>query len=186
MKAVRDIRARLAEGNSAYLKSADRNLLERLAAHGQKPAVAFLTCSDSRVVPERIFDLSLGEAFVVRVPGNCISDGSVLGSIEYAVSQLGVEAVVVLGHTDCGAVKGTLAGSFGAGLPGVAAEIGRAMAGLGAEDAHNVVSVARANVRLQLSDLREHSGTIREAADSGRIQLVGAMYDLSTGQVELL
>lgn len=186
MRGTKDIRARLARGNSAYVRSADRNLLTRLATDGQAPQVAVLTCSDSRVVPEKVFDLSLGEAFVVRVPGNCVLDRSVLGSIEYAVNHLGVKAVIVLGHTDCGAVKGTLSCSCGEGLSAVAVEINKARSGLGRDCADDVVAVAKANVKAQLSTLSERSPLIRDAVGSGKVDLVGAMYDLSTGEVEFL
>ncbi len=186
MKEIDNIRARLARGNSAYAKSADLRLLSRLAADGQAPALAVLTCSDSRVVPEKVFDMSLGEAFVVRVPGNCVSDRSVLGSIEYAVSRLGVRAVVVLGHTDCGAVKRALSCSCGEELSGAAAEIDKARSCLGRECMCDASAVAKANVRLQLKTLPEISPTIRESVDSGRLELIGAMYDLSTGVVEFI
>jgi carbonic anhydrase len=182
----KEVRTMLAEGNSAYVKSADHGLLARLAADGQAPRVAVLTCSDARVVPERVFDLPLGEAFVVRMPGNCVSDRSVLGSIEHAVSHLGVQAVVVLGHTDCGAVKGTLSCSCGEGLSSVVAEINRARSDLAQERAGDVVAVTRANVKLQMSALLERSPTIGDAVGSGHVELIGAMYDLSTGEVEFL
>jgi len=182
----KEVRTRLQEGNSAYVSSADHGLLRRLAADGQAPGVAVLTCSDARVVPERVFDLQLGEAFVVRMPGNCVSDPSVLGSIEYAVSHLGVQAVVVLGHTDCGAVKGALSCSCGEGLSSVVAEINKARSGLAQEHAGDVVAVARENVRLQMSVLTERSPPIRDAVSSGHVALIGAMYDLSTGEVEFL
>lgn len=186
MKGSGEIRAKLAKGNSVYVKSADRSLLTALAANGQAPGVAVLTCSDSRVVPEKVFDLSLGEAFVVRIPGNCVSDRSVLGSIEYAVNHLGVQAVVVLGHTDCGAVKGALSCSCGEGLSSVAAEINRARSGLAKERMSDVAAIARENVSLQLSSLMERSPVIRDAVGSGRIELIGAMYDLSSGEVDFL
>lgn len=186
MKTGNEVRTRLSEGNSTFVKSADHGLLARLAAGGQAPGVAVLTCSDARVVPEKVFDLAIGDAFVVRIPGNCVSDRSVLGSIEYAVSRLGVQAVVVLGHTDCGAVKGTLSCSCGEGLSFIAAEINRARSGLAEEHAGDVVAIARANVRLQTSALLERSSVIRDAVGTGKVELIGAMYDISTGEVEFL
>jgi len=186
VKGSENIKARLEKGNSAYVRSADRSLLTKLATDGQSPGVAVLTCSDSRVIPEKVFDLSLGEAFVVRVPGNCVSGRSILGSIEYAVSQLGVQAVIILGHTDCGAVKGTLSRSCGEGLSGVSAEIDRARSGLAKEQVSDATAVAEANVRLQLSALKERSPVIRDAVGSGRVELIGAMCDITTGQVAFL
>jgi len=182
----RDIRARLAEGNSTYVKSSDPSMLAKLAADGQAPGVAVLTCSDSRVVPEKVFDFSPGEAFVVRVPGNCVSDRSVLGSIEYAVSHLKVRAVVVLGHTDCGAVKGTLSSSCGDGLSGVSSEINRARSSLESDRMDDTVAVAEANVRTQVSTLKDRSKVVGDAVVSGRLELIGAMYDTSTGEVRFL
>lgn len=186
MIGTEDIRASLARGNSAYVRSADRRALARLAADGQAPQVAVLACSDSRVIPEKAFGLDLGEAFVVRMPGNCISDVSVLGSIEYAVSRLRVKAVVVLGHTDCGAVKGVLSRSCGDGLSAVAAQINQARSTLAEEDANDSSAVARANVRMQLSALTQRSSLVHSAVLAGEVKLIGAMYDLSTGEVEFL
>lgn len=186
MKDNKGIREKLAKGNSAFVKSADRRLLTKLASDGQAPEVAVLTCSDSRVIPERVFDLSLGEAFVVRMPGNCVSDRSVLGSIEYAVDHLQVQAVVVLGHTECGAVKGTLSRSCGEGLSGVATEISKARSSLADERADDVNAIAEANVKLQLQSMLERSRLIRNAVGSGQVELIGAMYDISTGEVEFI
>ena len=100
---------RLNAGNRRYVESADAALRHRLATEGQRPYAVVVTCSDSRVIPEVLFDATLGELFVIRVAGNVL-DAQQLGSIQYAVEHLGCPLVVMLGHTGCGAIGAALEG----------------------------------------------------------------------------
>ena len=101
------IRIRLSEGNRRYMESADEALRVDLAEHGQHPFAIVIACSDSRVIPEQIFDAVPGELFVIRVAGNVL-DKHQLGSVEYAAGHLHCDTVIVLGHTGCGAVGAAL------------------------------------------------------------------------------
>ena len=104
-----DIRTRLTGGNVVFRKNIDRALILKVATKAE-PMVAILSCSDCRVDPEKIFNLSIGDAYVVRIAGNSASDSAVCGSLEYAVGKLNVKALLVLGHTGCGAVRAVLDG----------------------------------------------------------------------------
>lgn len=178
-------RQRLLDGNAMFRKNIDRSVLASLVT-GQKPIVAVLACSDSRVTPERIFNLSLGEAFVVRVAGNSAADPSVLGSLEYAVEHLQVPAIVVLGHTNCGAVKAVLDGEAPASMSTVAKDLERARFRLPTEQQNDASLVAENNVRLQLRLIQDNSTIIASALNEEKISLYGAMYDLATGQVRFI
>jgi carbonic anhydrase len=100
-----DPKARLVDGNAAFRRMTDSAFLARLI-ESHEPFIAILTCSDARVDPAKAFNLSLGDAFVVRTAGNTASDPCVIGSLEYAVDCLEVKALLVLGHTDCGRESG--------------------------------------------------------------------------------
>jgi len=176
---------RLAEGNAAFRKLTDPTLLISLSK-GQHPTFAILSCSDCRVVPEKLFNLSLGDAFVVRVVGNSASDPSVLGSLEYAVEQLHVKDLVVLGHTGCGAVKLALDGASVGNLGSVVRDVERAKSKVPIESENNQDAIAESNVKLQLRLLEDNSHVIRSAIDKGQLALHGAMYDIRTGNVKFL
>ncbi|MEM0342943.1 MAG: carbonic anhydrase [Thermoplasmata archaeon] len=184
--AAADRKGRLLEGNMLFRKTVDPALLSNLANAGQKPSIAILACSDSRVVPEKIFSLSLGDAFVVRVAGNTASDGQVLGSLEYAVDHLPVSDVVVLGHTDCGAAKLALEGIECGNLARVAKELERTRCKLPPDRSKDPDALSEANVRSQLIVIRANSPIVEEAVRSGRVRLYGAMYDVRTGSVRFL
>jgi len=185
MEQTDEIIRRLADGNELFRKTLDPILLRRLSER-HEPLVAILSCSDARVDPAKAFNLSLGSAFVVRSTGNSAADPSVLGSLEYAVSHLGVKAVVVLGHTDCGAVKQSFDCTGCGPLEVVLKDMEAAKSTLQGLDAKDVVKVAEANVRLQLRRLVDNSSAIRHEANEGRLLLLGAMMDLSTGVVRFI
>jgi carbonic anhydrase len=151
---------------------------------GQKPFVAILSCSDSRVVPEIIFDQGLGDLFVVRVAGNVV-DPALRASVEYAVRHLAVPLILVLGHTSCGAVTAALAaeelGDEAAELAPLLSAIEPAIAlarqEVGDSDPARLLAAAvRANVRLAVSPLNPAPG----------VEVVGAVYDLTSGVVEVI
>jgi len=176
---------RLEDGNAHFRKNADPYLMARLAQK-QEPFIAVLTCSDSRVVPEKIFNLSLGDAFVVRVVGNSASDPSVLGSLEYAVEQLHVRVLLVLGHTGCGAVRTAMDGRGPENLSKLIRDIDRARDKVGEGRSNDVDAIAESNVRLQIRLIVDNSMTIMDAVNKGQLSVVGAMYNMATGAVRFL
>jgi carbonic anhydrase len=158
---------------------------------GQAPHAIVLACADSRVPPELVFDVGLGELFVVRVAGNVCAPSTV-GSIEYAASALGTELIIVMGHTRCGAVKATtdaLTSGESAGseslddivariTPAVSNLVGR---GLGSSELLAVAT--RANVLLVADQLRSESRVLAERTRTGKLVIVSAEYALDSGEV---
>lgn len=189
-------RRRLVSGNERFLRGESRftgmrpKALSRLAK-GQQPYATILGCSDSRVPPELIFDAVLGELFVVRVAGNVLSQ-EVAGSLQYAGAHLQTPLFVVLGHEGCGAVQAALASR----LHGVRHKsriqilvdnIVPALEGIGrrmSADARLAAAV-EANVRWTMRQIRE-SPEGRKASKRGRMQVVGAVYELESGRVRFL
>ncbi|GHH25211.1 carbonic anhydrase [Sphingomonas glacialis] len=186
---------RLKEGNRAFLNeeplqpSLDR--ASRLAlAGGQKPFAAYVSCSDSRMPPELLFGGGLGELFIVRNAGNTL-DVAAMGSLEFAVSVLGVPLIVVMGHEGCGAVSAAMSVvTKGARFPG---NIGKmvepiipAVLGAGRLGHVTLEGAVRQNVSNAVRELREDSApTLMEAQISGRLVVVGAYYSLGTGEVDV-
>jgi carbonic anhydrase len=155
-------------------------------ANGQHPRAIVLTCSDSRVSPELIFEQSLGELFVIRVAGNT-ADRLALGSIEYALEHLHSPLLVVLGHDKCGAVNAALAGGKlpTANLEAVVARIRPAIDTTSKDDAALARAVA-ANVQRSANDLTANSEVIRAHVERGNLRIVKAVYHLASGAVETL
>jgi carbonic anhydrase len=186
---------RLLEGNARYVagKMNERDFSSGRAARaqGQAPFAAVLGCADSRVAPELAFDQGPGELFVVRVAGNFMTpDG--LGSLEFGVAVLGAKAIMVLGHTSCGAVNGTVdALKKGNDLPGHIGDLVRAMKP-GIEpvlkqpgDDLNQRAVV-ANVRYNVQRLQEAKPILADMVAAGKLRVVGAFYDLPTGKVTMV
>ncbi len=176
---------RLVDGNANFRKLMDPSFLVRLSK-GQQPFVAILSCSDSRVVPEKIFNLSIGDAFVVRVAGNSAADPTVMGSLEYAVEHLHVKSIVVLGHTGCGAVKVALEGQGPQKLQRVIADIEKARYKTPTDQQQNGDAVAESNVKLQKWAIENNSAVIGRKVMEGNLSIHGAMYDLATGNVKFI
>jgi carbonic anhydrase len=159
-------------------------------APAQHPFAAVLTCADSRLAPELIFDATVGDLFVVRNAGN-VSEPVGLGSLEYAIAHLGVRVIVVLGHGSCGAVK-AVCGSAGE-LPGNLAAIQHEMAGLkgfadtrqqaGAETGAVIADAVAYNAEAQAAALRTESPVLAAAEAAGSLLILSAVYDLATGLV---
>ncbi|MDR2861706.1 MAG: hypothetical protein LBV07_04085 [Syntrophobacterales bacterium] len=172
-------------------KRCDAKTRENLA-NDQRPYAVILSCSDSRVPPEMIFDQGLGEIFVVRSAGHVV-EPALLGSIEFAVAVLGASLVMVLGHSKCGAVAsacdhpGEFHGNLGALLqvivPAVA-KIKDKAAGKSWEE--KVAMAIDENIKLAASSLTERSNILKRMAEEGRIQIIKARYDLDTGVVKVL
>jgi len=181
----------LKEGNARFTggKPKTRDLKAQVAATaaGQYPFAAVVSCMDSRVPIELVFDQGIGDLFGLRVAGNIV-DTNFLGSLEYATKVVGAKLIVVMGHTSCGAVKGAIDDVKLGNLTALLADIQPAIAAAGppvgtSKDHAFVDRVAAANVRLAMRHIREGSAVIREMLDSGKVGLVGSMYDLSTGKV---
>jgi len=190
---------KLLEGNQRYLTSqmtgqklSDATTRQSLAK-GQNPYAIILSCSDSRVPPEIIFDKGLGEIFVVRVAGN-ISDTVVLGSIEYAVEHFGSPLIMVLGHDRCGAVTAAVEakgaapeGNIGAIIKTIAPAVSQAEKVAAGRDGMELIEAAvDCNIKLVCNSLVEQSKVIKGLADAGKVKIVGAKYDLHDGKVRLL
>ena len=160
-------------------------------AGGQQPYAVILSCADSRVPPEHVFDEGLGDLFVIRVAGN-VATPAVMGSIEYAVAQIGTPLLMVLGHSGCGAVAATYdvltQGEDGLtdGLQALVNEIRPSVESVVDEEKGNAVAIAvAANVEASIEALKQ-SPIIADALQNGRVRLVGAVYDLASGVVNLL
>jgi carbonic anhydrase len=185
---VRDQVQRLIDGNRRYAEgrplNMDRNAARRgEIAKGQKPFAIVLTCSDSRVPPELLFDQGLGQLFVIRTAGN-VTDDIALGSIEYAAEHLNTRLIVVLGHERCGAVEATVKGGE---LPGhigaIGAKIKPAVAIGKAFPGDQVDNCVRANIVNVMTGLRESKPILAEMVEKGEVAVVGARYDLDDGLV---
>lgn len=189
---------RLVEGNARFVHDLDdqtpRDLHRRAElAGGQHPFAIVLSCADSRVPPELVFDQELGDLFVVRVAGNT-ADDAILGSMEYAIEHLGSRLIVVMGHTKCGAVKaavdtaksGKTAADLGGHLPSVVAGIMPAVSETKDAPGDAVRAAVIRNVQRTVASLRTCGPTINEFIASKGLKVIGALYDLETGEVDLL
>ena len=193
---------RLREGNERFATEANtgERFLRRMGRaktdFEQQPFAVILGCSDSRVPVEIVFDQDLGDLFVIRVAGNIVAP-SQLGSIEYAAEQFGTPLVVVLGHTHCGAVLGTLerlrrpAAPLSPHTRFIADHISPAVAGLLAPelgyDRDTVIRKSvRANVLQSVEQLRHGSKILESLIESDELLVVGAEYSLETGRVTFL
>jgi carbonic anhydrase len=187
--------AKLAQGNHRYvigqsLRPHQDEARRSEIASGQKPFAAVIGCSDSRTPPEILFDQGLGDLFVVRLAGNVL-DEAALGSIEFAVSKLGVRLVLVLGHEKCGAVSAAVEAlksgqPASAHLSGIVEAIKPAVASVKDEPGDLVENAVRANVKSIVEKLRTSGPVLAPLVNGGQLQIVGSRYDLDNGQVEFL
>lgn len=183
----------LRQGNARFVAGTpmERDLLQqvRATADGQYPFAVVLGCIDSRVPVETVFDQGVGDVFAARVAGNVVND-DILGSMEFACNLAGSKAVVVLGHTSCGAVKGAISDARLGNLTGLVQKIEPAVQAVdGERDASNaeyVDAVAETNVRQVLDQIRADSPVLAGMEADGSIALVGAMYDVASGEVRFL
>ena len=161
------------------------------ALHGQRPTVSVLTCSDSRVPPEAVFDQGLGDLFVVRVAGN-VANVDEIGSLEYGVEHLGTPLLVVLGHSQCGAVTAVATGAKAEGniprlLEGIGPAVEKAAKSHPTLHGKELVPAAiEANVWQSIEDLFERSEMLRTMAKHGEVKVIGAEYDVESGRVRIL
>ena len=159
------------------------------AASGQYPFAVVLSCIDSRQPIELVLDQGIGDIFSARVAGNVLDD-DILGSMEFACKVSGAKLIAVIGHSNCGAIKGAVDHVELGNLTGLLARIKPALDQIpnsgqprNSKNAEFVSEVANANVRLVMQQIRERSPILREMLDKGQISLVGGMYDLSTGKI---
>ena len=183
----------LQEGNKRFINNlkVNRNLLEQVndTRDGQWPFAVVLSCIDSRTSAELIFDQGLGDIFSVRIAGNIVNE-DILGSMEFACKVAGSRLIVVLGHTKCGAIKGACdsvdMGNLTALLskiePAVKAET-KTSGDRNSKNGAFVENVAEINVRRTVDLVLEKSPILDEMVRNGEIALVGAMYDVTTGEV---
>lgn len=182
---------KLMDGNRRYIDQkrtfpdqSRSRILE--VAKGQNPFATILGCSDSRVAPEILFDQGLGDLFDIRVAGNFI-DNVVLGNMEYAVLELGVPLLVVLGHERCGAVKAALDGKPVPGHIGsLVRAIKPAVSATKGQPGDAWDNAVRANVKMSVNNLKARSPILAKAIKAGTLKVVGGRYDLDTGTVEII
>lgn len=154
-------------------------------ATSQTPFAAILSCADSRVVPEIVFDQGIGDLFVVRVAGN-IAITEDVASEEYAIAKLKTPLLLVLGHERCGAVTAALEGTgFPGAIDSLVVAIQPAIQASEGEPGDRLTNAVKANVRLQVQRLQT-SSIIASAVQAGALKVVGAFYDLDTGEVSLV
>lgn len=182
----------LMDGNKRWTEGVTANLHRSTSrreevAKGQKPFAVVVTCSDSRLTPEFIFDQGLGDLFVVRVAGNTLNQVN-LGSIEYAVEHLGSNLIVVMGHERCGAVDAALGtGHLPGNLPAVVEPIEGAAKTAHAHPKDQQLEVAVIeNVKNMAATLTKKSEIIAKFVKEGKVKIVGMRYDLDSGQASLV
>ncbi|WP_066222507.1 carbonic anhydrase family protein [Formosa haliotis] len=187
----------LMEGNKRFtenkVNTVDNQALVQQTVGGQYPKAVILSCIDSRVPVELVFDQALGDVFVARVAGN-FENVDILGSMEYSCKVAGSKLVFVLGHESCGAVKaacdGVELGNITALLSNIIPAVKQSVNELeGESNSTNKDFVAKTvenNVALTIDRIREKSPILKEMEDNGEISIVGGVYKLSTGKVELI
>jgi carbonic anhydrase len=178
----------LVEGNQRYVAQKlisfqeDLDILKADTEEHQEPFAAVLSCADSRVPVELVFDQSIGHIFVVRVAGN-IATPDTIASLEYGAAVLGVKAILALGHTNCGAVKATIAGKA---VPGQISTLYQyihpAIAGANGD----LTTACRQNASLQASVLRETSPVLAEMVKQKKLAVRAALYDVGSGKITML
>lgn len=186
----------LVAGNARYVagKLTERDIPTEVAASaaGQYPKAVVLSCLDSRVPVEQVFDQGIGDLFVARVAGNVEND-DILGSMEFATKAAGAKLIMVLGHGSCGAVKGACDGVELGKLTGLLAKIKPAVESTTGVDGERnsknaafVEKVIEENVRRTVADIRAESEILAGLESDGTIKIVGAVYDMKDGSVTLL
>ena len=175
---------KLKQGNAAYLNAKSpigdisQSVRQKTCDEGQKPYAVVITCSDSRVIPESIFSAGIGELFVIRVAGN-VMDKTQLGSVIYAVSHLGCNLVVVLGHTHCGAVHAAIHDEPDGYVKFLTDEIRLAI-----RDEKDEDKACRLNVERSVRVTKDALG-VSEGDESG-LAVIGAIYNIDSGKVDFL
>ena len=184
----------LKEGNDRFVKGeltvkdVPKQIIE--ASKGQYPKAVILSCLDSRVPIEKVFDRSIGDVFVARVAGNIVNE-DILASMEYGCKVSGAKVILVLGHTDCGAVKSAIDNVQMGNITELLAKIRPSIDSLGAYSGEKtsknkefLEKVSNENVRTAIDNIRLNSPILKEMEDKGEIKSVGAVYDIDNGKVK--
>ncbi len=186
----------LKDGNKRFLSgtitSRDHSALVRSAAKGQFPKAIVQSCVDSRIPVEDVFDRGIGDIFVARVAGN-FENTDILGSMEFATLVSGAKVVMVMGHSDCGAVKAAIDGAELGNITAMLENIQPAIESLSAYQGDKTSSnheyvhmVTEQNIQLTIDDIRKRSHVIRDLEQKGQVKMVGALYDMSSGTVKFI
>ena len=187
----------LLDGNHRFVngtsQDVDHAALVSQTVGGQFPKAVVLSCIDSRVPVEVVFDQAIGDIFVARVAGN-FENTDILGSLEYSCKVAGSKLVLVLGHESCGAVKaacdgvelGNITDMLGNILPAVKKSSDEVDGALNSSNSTFVAKTVENNVLLTIERIREKSPILKEMEDNGEINIVGGVYSLKTGKVEML
>ncbi|MFP4844359.1 carbonic anhydrase family protein [Winogradskyella sp. PE311] len=187
----------LLDGNNRFVggntQSTDNSALVNLTTGGQYPKAVVLSCIDSRVPVETVLDQAIGDIFVARVAGN-FENVDILGSLEYSCNVAGSKLILVLGHESCGAVKaacdGVELGNITAMLDNIMPAVRKSADEVeGEANSTNKAFVAKTvenNVKLTIDRIREKSQILAEMEDNGEISIVGGVYSLHTGKVEMI
>lgn len=187
----------LLEGNQRFVnnntQAVDNSALVSQTVGGQFPKAVVLSCIDSRVPVETVLDQAIGDIFVARVAGN-FENTDILGSLEYSCKVAGSKLILVLGHESCGAVKaacdgvelGNITDMLGNILPAVKKSSDEVDGELNSANEAFVAKTVENNVKLTIERIRERSSILKEMEDAGDIQIVGGVYMLSTGKIEML
>lgn len=187
----------LLEGNKRFVngstQTVDNSALVNQTTGGQFPKAVVLSCIDSRVPVETVLDQAIGDIFVARVAGN-FENVDILGSLEYSCKAAGSKLVLVLGHESCGAVKaacdgvelGNITDMLANILPAVKKSSDEVEGELDSTNKAFVAKTVENNVKLTIDRIRERSSILKQMEDDGDIQIVGGVYMLSTGKVEML
>ena len=177
---------------SGTITSRDHSALVRDAATGQFPKAIILSCVDSRIPVEDVFDRGIGDIFVARVAGN-FENTDILGSMEFATKVSGAKLILVLGHTECGAVKAAIDGAELGNITEMLENIHPAITAFdsypGEKSSSNtefVKMVTEKNISLTIDDIRTRSAVISELEQEGKIKIVGALYDMDSGAVNFI
>jgi len=173
------------EGNRRFVEGRmtsfndDLKMLKAKTAEKQEPFAALLSCADSRVPVELIFDQTIGHLFVTRVAGN-VASSEIIASLEYGVAVLGTKAIMVLGHANCGAVKASIEAKA---VPGQISGLYRYIRPAVDQAGKDLDAAIKANAKIQAALLRESSPVIAEAIKQKQLTVVAAVYDLASGKV---
>jgi carbonic anhydrase len=186
----------LKAGNQRFvggtLTSRNHSAMVRQAATGQFPKAMILSCVDSRIPVEDVFDRGIGDIFVARVAGN-FENTDILGSMEFACKVSGAKLVLVLGHEHCGAVMAAIDGAELGNITPMLENIKPAVAALssyeGVKTSKNpdfVHKVTEKNIRLTIADIRKRSPILKQMEDAGDIKIVGGLYNMDTAEIDFL
>ena len=187
----------LKDGNNRFVTNTQvsRDLMQQVAdtSTGQYPFATVLHCIDSRVSAELVFDQGIGDLFSIRIAGNFVNE-DILGSMEFATKLAGTKIVVILGHTACGAVKGACDHARLGNLTTLINKIEPSVEAVkepedvslrNSSNIDFVNEVAAVNVKMTIENIRVKSQVLKELEDAGEIQIIGGMYDIKTGAVEI-